>query len=72
MKFVSLSQLLGCPPLWVQLWSFHSSGFIVLLVGIKKKKKKKEKEGRRDIKGKREGIEQERRKERKKVLKEKI
>ena len=35
-------------------------------MGIKKNKK----EGRRDIKGKREGIEQERRKERKKVLKE--
>ena len=67
MKFVSLSQLLGCPPLWVQLWSFHSSGFIVLLVGIKKKKKKK-KEGRRDIKGKKEGIEQERRKERKVLI----
>ena len=33
--------------------------------------KKKEEEGRRDIKGKGEGIEQERRKGRKKVLKEK-
>ena len=32
---------------------------------------KKKKEGRRDIKGKREGIEQEKRKERKEMLKEK-
>ena len=45
---------------------FAVIGFIVSRVGIKIKK-----EGRRDIKGKREGIEQERRKERKKVLKEK-
>ena len=44
---------------------FAVIGFIVSLVGIKIKK-----EGRRDIKGKKEGIEQERRKERKKVLKE--
>ena len=53
------------PPLWVQLWSFHSSRFYCLTCGDLKKKKM---EGR-DIKGEREGVEQERR-ERKKVLKE--
>ena len=79
-KFVSLSQLLGCPLFGSNSGLFTVPGFIVSLVGIKKKKKEKEKKkkkkkekekkGRRDIKGKKEGIEQERRKERKKVLKE--
>ena len=46
---------------------FTVPGFIVSLVGIKKKKTE-----RRDMKGDKEGVEQERRKERKKVLKEKI
>ena len=64
MKFVSLSQLLGCPLFGSNSGLFTVSGFIVSLLEIKK-------EGRRDIKGKREGIEQERRKERKKALKEK-
>ena len=53
------------PPLWVQLWSFTLLCFIVSLVGIKKMM-----EGRRDIKGEKEGVEQERRKERKIILKE--
>ena len=65
MKFVSLSQL-GMPPLWVQLWCFHSFRFYCLTCGDLKIKM----EGRRDIKGEKEGIEQKRRKERKKVLKE--
>ena len=67
-KFVSLSQLLGCPALGPTL---VFSEFQVLLSHLweLKKKKKKKKEGRRDIKGKKEGIQQERRKERKKVLK---
>ena len=58
----------GIPPLGSNFGLFRLPGFIVSLVGIKKKKKKK-KEGRRDIQGKKEGIEQERRKERKKELK---
>ena len=48
----------GMPPLWVQLWSFHSSRFYCLTCGDLKKKM----EGRRDIKGEK-GVEQERRKE---------
>ena len=66
MKFVSLSQLLGCPLFGSNFGLFTVPGFIVSL-GIKKKKE----EGRRDIKGEKEGVEQERRKERKKVIKEK-
>ena len=66
-KYVSLSQLLGCPLFGSNFGLFTVPGFIVSL-GIKKKKE----EGRRDIKGEKEGVEQERRKERKKVLKEKI
>ena len=66
MKFVSLSQLLGCPLFVSSFGLFRVPGFIVSLVGIKKKKM----EGKRDIKGEKEGVEQERRKERKKVLKE--
>ena len=54
------------PPLWVQLWSFRDSRFYCLTCGDLKKKT----EGRRDIKGEKEIVEQERRKERKKVLKE--
>ena len=64
-KFVSLSQLLGCPLFGSNFGLFTVPGFIVSLVGIKKKKM----EGKRDIKGEKEGVEQERRKE-KKVLKE--
>ena len=66
MKFVSLSQLLGCLLFGSNSGLFTVPGFIVSLVGIKKKKK----EGRRDIKGEKEGVEQESRKERKNVLKE--
>ena len=65
-KFVLLSQLLGCPLFWSNSGLFTVPGFIVSLVVIKKKMM----EGRRDIKGEKEGVEQERRKERKKVLKE--
>ena len=65
MKFVSLSQLLECPLFGSIFGLFTFPGFIVSLVGIKKKK-----DGRRDIKGEKEGVEQERRKERQKVLKE--
>ena len=52
------------PPFWVQLCFFHSSRFYCLTFGIKKKT-----EGRRDIKGEKEGVEQERRKERRKTEK---
>ena len=69
MKFVSLSQLFRCLLFGSNSHLFTVPGFILSLVGIKKRKKKKE--GRRDIKGKKEGIKQERRKERKKELKEK-
>ena len=58
MKFVSLSQLLGCPLFGSNSGLFTVAGFIVSLAGIKKKKRKTE--GRREIKGKREGIEEER------------
>ena len=68
-KFVSLSHLFGCPLFGSNSGLFTVPGFIVSLVGIRKKKKKKE--GRRDIKGRRKGIEQKRRKGRNKVLKEK-
>ena len=68
MKFVSLSQLLGCPLFGSKFGLFRVPGFIVSLVGFKKKKEKME--GRRVIKGEKEGVEQERRKERKNVLKE--
>ena len=53
-KFVSLSQLLGCPLFWSNSGLFTVPGFIVSLVVIKKKKM----EGRRDIKGEKEGVEQ--------------
>ena len=66
MKFVSLSQLLGCPLFGSNFGLFRVPGFIVSLVGILKKKT----EGRRDIKGEKEGVDQARKKERKKVLKE--
>ena len=39
---------------------FTVPGFIISLVGIKKRKRKEKKEGRRDIKGKKEGTKQER------------
>ena len=53
-KFVSLSQLLGCPLFGSNFGLFTVPGFIISLVGIKKKKT----EGRRDIKGEKEGVEQ--------------
>ena len=64
-EFVSLSQLLGCLLFGSNFGLFTVPGFIVLLVGIKNKKKE---DGRK--KRMKEGIEQKRRKERKKVLKE--
>ena len=60
-KFVSLSQLLGCLLFGSDSGLFTVPGFIVSLVGIKKKIKM---EGRREIKGEKEGVEQERKKER--------
>ena len=63
----SLSQLLGCPLFGYKSGFFTSPGFIVSLVGIKKKKM----EWRRYIKGEK-GVEHERRRERKKVFKKKI
>ena len=59
MKFVSLSQLLGCPLFGSNFGLFKVPGLIVSLVGFKKKdgRKKRYKE-------------RERRKERQKVLKE--
>ena len=59
MTFISLSQLLGCPLFGSNFGLFTVPGFIVSLVGIKKKKTGE----RRDIKGEKEGVEQERRKE---------
>ena len=59
-KFVSLFQLLGCPLFGSNFGLFTVPGFIVSPVGIKKKR-----QGRRDIKGEKEGVEQERRKENK-------
>ena len=50
------------PPLWVQIWCFQNFRFYCLICGNLKKVKKR-KEGRRVIKGKKEGIKQERRKE---------
>ena len=57
MKFVSLSQLLGCPLFGSNSVFFTIPGCIVSLVGLKKERerKKMKKEGRRDIKGKKEG-----------------
>ena len=55
MKFVSLSQLLGCPLFGSGFGLFRVAGFIVSFVGIKKKMS----EGRRNIKGEKEEVEQE-------------
>ena len=46
MKFVSLSQLLGCPLIGSSSVLFTVPGFVVSLVGFKKKTKKK-KDGRK-------------------------
>ena len=43
-KFVSLSQLFGCPLFGSNFGLFRVPGFIVSLVGIFKKKRKKEEE----------------------------
>ena len=43
MKFVSLSQLLGCPLFGSNSGLFTVPGFIVSLVGIKKKKDRRKK-----------------------------
>ena len=68
MKFVSLSQLLGCPLFGSNSGLFKVPDFIVSLVGVKKKKKE---EGRKKrYKGK-ERRNRTSKKERKKVLKEK-
>ena len=73
MKFVSLSQLLGCPLFGSNSGLFTVPGFIVSLVGVKKKKPKtpppKKNRRKKRYKGK-EGVEQEGRKEGMKVLKE--
>ena len=66
-KFVSVSQLLGCPLLGPTLVFSQFQVLLSHLWGFKKKKI----EGRRDITGEKEGVEPERRTERKKVLKEK-
>ena len=60
-------------PLWVQLWSFHSSRFYCLTCGNLEKKKEEKKREEEEIKRERkeEGIKKERRKDRKKELKEK-
>ena len=66
MKFVSLSQLLGCPLFGSNPWFSQLQVYCLTCGDLKKKKT----EGRRDKKGEKEGVEQERRKERRKVLKE--
>ena len=58
MKFVSLSQLSGCPLFVSHSGLFTVPGFIVSLVGIKKEDRRK-----RGIKGEKVGVEQERMKE---------
>ena len=65
MKFVSLSELLGSPSLGPSLVFSHFQVLLSHLWGFKKKN-----EGKRHIKGEKEGVEQERRRERKKVLRE--
>ena len=59
---------MGCPLFGSNSGLFTVPSFIVSLVGIKKKNE----EGRRDKKGKREGIEQERGKRGKRCYKKKI
>ena len=59
MKFLSLSQLLGCPLFGSIFGLFTVLGFIVSLVGIKKRKKDGRK--KRYKKGEKEEVEQERR-----------
>ena len=49
-KFVSLSQLLGCPLFGPNSGLFRVPGFIVSLVGIKKKRQRKEEEIQRERK----------------------
>ena len=61
MKFVSLSQLLGFPFFGSSSCLFTVPGFILTFRDLKKKEEEKKTEGRSDIKGKKEGIEQERR-----------
>ena len=52
MKFVSLSQVLGCPLFGSISDLFTVPGFIVSLVGIKKKKKRNEEGRKKRYKGK--------------------
>ena len=66
MKFVSLSQLLGCPLFGSGFGLFRVAGFIVSLVGIKKKNVRRKKE----YKGRERRSRTRKRKERNKVLKE--
>ena len=46
-KFVSLSQLLGCPLFGSNSGLITAPGFIVSLVGIKKKGKRRDKKGKK-------------------------
>ena len=67
-KFVSLFQLLGCPLFGSNFGLFSSRIYCLPCGDLLKKIKKMER--RRYIKGEKEGVEQERSKERKNMLKE--
>ena len=69
MKFVSLSQLLGCPFFGSNSGLFTVAGFIVSLVGIKKKKEEEEEGRKKRYKGKERRNRTRKKEERKKVLK---
>ena len=61
-KFVSLSQLLGCPLFGSNSGPFRAPGFIVSLVGIKKKGRKEEGIEKERMEGRNEGRTNEKRK----------
>ena len=69
MKFVSLSQLLGCPFFGSNSDLFTVPGFIVSLVGFFFLNKM---EGRRDIKREEEGVEQKKKEWGEECVKEKL
>ena len=68
-KFVSLSQLLGCPLCGYNSGLFPAPGFIVSLLRIKKKRRRGRKRNEIKRERKEEGIKKEKRNERKKELK---
>ena len=67
MKFVSLSQVLGCPLFGSNSGLFTVLDFIVSLVGIKKKKEEEEEGRKKRYKGKERRNRTRKKEERKKV-----